>query len=181
MIELVNDDLSLFKKEIVIRGARSEIGICFLDSGAPLSLVDEKMAERVNATRLNREIEVKGIFKESLRMPLVEVVIEVESHQIKTQAGVYPLRDLVHVDFLAGWNVFRFLTERLGLFGRIITWIIIGLLIAIPWYASLPVEIIKVSSSLSSVVIWLPILVIIGMNWIRWWAVKFPKLPFESS
>jgi hypothetical protein len=77
--------------------------------------------------------------------------------------------------------VFRFLSERLGLFGRIITWIIIGLLVAIPWYASLPVEIIKVSSSLSSVVIWLPILVIIGMNWIRWWAVKIPKLPFESS
>ncbi|MDT8380771.1 MAG: glycosyltransferase family 87 protein [Brevefilum sp.] len=74
--------------------------------------------------------------------------------------------------------VFRFLTERLGLFGRIITWIFIGLLIAIPWYASLPVELITASSSLSSVVIWLPILVIIGMNWIRWWAVKIPKLPF---
>ncbi len=77
--------------------------------------------------------------------------------------------------------VFRFLTERLGLFGRIITWIFVGLLVAIPWYASLPVENITVSSSLSSVVIWLPILVIIGMNWIRWWAIKIPKLPFGSS
>ena len=77
--------------------------------------------------------------------------------------------------------VFRFLTERLGLFGRIITWIFIVLLVTIPWYASLPVEMITVSSSLSTMVIWLPILVIIGMNWIRWWAVKIPKLPFESS
>jgi hypothetical protein len=77
--------------------------------------------------------------------------------------------------------VFRFLTERLGLFGRIITWIFIVLLVTIPWYASLPVEMITVSSSLSTMVIWLPILVIIGMNWIRWWAVKIPKLPFDPS
>jgi len=74
--------------------------------------------------------------------------------------------------------VFRFLAERLGIFGRIITWILIVLLVAISWYLSLPFEEITVSSSLSSVVVWLPILVIIGMNWIRWWAVKIPKLPF---
>jgi len=76
--------------------------------------------------------------------------------------------------------VFRFLGERLGLFGQIVSWALIVLLVAGSWFLYLPVEIITTSSSLPLFIIWLPILILLGVNWIRWWAVKIPKLPFES-
>ncbi len=116
MIDLHTEELSAFKKHIVIKGALSEKGLCLMDSCAPHSLIDEKMAERIKAPSITRKIEITGISKGPAMIPLVEVVIEYESRQIRTLAGVYPLKELLNVDFIAGFDVFKMLLEQIVVF-----------------------------------------------------------------
>jgi len=82
--------------------------------------------------------------------------------------------------FPALFLVFRFFSERWGLFGQIISWIIIALMGIGSWLLFLPVESIDSPSGLSLFFIGIALLVFVGMNWIRWWAIKIQKLPFES-
>jgi len=76
--------------------------------------------------------------------------------------------------------VFRFLSERWGLFGRISSWIILAFFTIGSWILFLPVEDVITTIDIPLITIGIPFLVFMGMNWIRWWAIKIPRLPFES-
>ena len=76
--------------------------------------------------------------------------------------------------------VFRFLSGRWGLFGRIFSWFFIFIFGIGSWLFFLPIETIKEPIGLPLIIFGLPLMAFIGMNWIRWWAIKIPKLPFET-
>lgn len=76
--------------------------------------------------------------------------------------------------------VFRFWTERWGLFGRIISWLVYLLIVTLPWLEVMKELDFSQEISLPILSIGLPILVILGLVSVRWWAVKVPKLPFEN-
>ncbi len=79
----------------------------------------------------------------------------------------------------AMFMVFRFWSERWQLFGRILSWLILILLLAGSWLLVRPEISFVVEMSLPILVVGLPVLVFLGMIWIRWWALKIPRLPFE--
>ena len=76
--------------------------------------------------------------------------------------------------------VFRFFSERWGLLGRVISWVILAIFSIGSWFLFLPVEIISTPLELPLINYGIPIIVFIGLNWIRWWAIKIPRLQFES-
>ena len=77
--------------------------------------------------------------------------------------------------------VFRFWTDRWGLFGRGLSWLFFASIVILPWVNIL--ESIDFSRDLNmpTLLIGYPILVVIGMIWVRWWAVNVPQLPFERE
>jgi hypothetical protein len=93
------------------------------------------------------------------------------------------IRGSIHFIFLiypALFVLFRFFSERWGILGRVASWIILTVFIFSSWLLFLPVEAIRTPIELPLIYFGIPILVFIGMNWIRWWAIKIPRLPFET-
>lgn len=76
--------------------------------------------------------------------------------------------------------VFRFWSERWRLFGRSSSWFILILLLAGSWLFARPNISFLSDVSMPLLSVGLPVLVFVGMIWIRWWALEIPHLPFES-
>jgi len=76
--------------------------------------------------------------------------------------------------------VFRVWSERWGRSGRILSWILIFITAGSSWISFLPDIDFTQSPSMPFFIIGLPLLVLLGMIWIRWWALKIRKLPFEA-
>jgi hypothetical protein len=87
--------------------------------------------------------------------------------------------DSIFLIYPALFLIFRFFSERWGMVGKIISWVILSAMFASSWLLYLPVEFISSSIDLPVISYGIPIMIFIGMNWIRWWAVKIPRLPFE--
>ena len=97
----------------------------------------------------------------------------------------YILHAQVEIHFLyfvlpAMLMVFRYWFERWGIFGRILSWAFIIALSLGPWLLLYPDIHFTSLPDLPSLEVVFPILVMLGMIWIRWWAVKIPRLSFES-
>jgi hypothetical protein len=75
--------------------------------------------------------------------------------------------------------VFRFWTERWGGWGRVFSWILFLSMVAGSWYFALPVSSMADPVALSGLIIIVPLVTLVGLIWIRWWAINIPKLPFE--
>jgi hypothetical protein len=92
------------------------------------------------------------------------------------QAGSHHLLLIVPGTFL----IFRFWTERWGTLGRIISGLAYLLIIMSPWLSGFKNIDFSKESVQPALLIGLPLLVMIGLLSVRWWAVKVPKLPFEN-
>jgi len=73
--------------------------------------------------------------------------------------------------------ILRFTSERWKLAGKLISWFTLILVSAGPWFIVLPVLPFSGSLSLPLLTIGLPLFVLLGMVWIRWWAVRLTSLP----
>jgi len=104
------------------------------------------------------------------------VVTFVLAFLLHIQASLHHLYLIVPGIFL----IFRFWTERWGNFGRILSWLVYLLLIMSPWLSGFKDIDFSTESTQPSLLIGLPLLVMIGLLSVRWWAVKVPKLPFEN-
>lgn len=76
--------------------------------------------------------------------------------------------------------MFRFWSERWRILGFLFTWILIILLAVGSWFLVKSEDLFVEEISMPVLVVCFPILVIIGLIWIRWWAFTIPQLPFES-
>jgi hypothetical protein len=74
---------------------------------------------------------------------------------------------------------FRYCSERWRLFGRIFSWVILLFIFTGSWLLFNPEISFDLELSMPVLSIGLPLLVFIGMIWIRWWALRIPRLPFE--
>ena len=77
--------------------------------------------------------------------------------------------------------VFRFWCERWGWAGKILTWVSITTLVVGTWLSLYPE--INFSKEITSPMLFigLPMLVLICMIWIRWWALEIPRIPNQFS
>lgn len=75
---------------------------------------------------------------------------------------------------------FRFLREKWRLFGKILSWLIYLALIYFYWrrFANLGTW---TKDEPSLIVLLLPVITLIGMQWFRWWATKSPRAIVESK
>jgi len=75
---------------------------------------------------------------------------------------------------------FRFLREKWRLFGKIVSWIIYLALIYFYWrrFAGLGTWTVEEPSL---IVLLLPLITLIGLQWFRWWATKSPRAMVESK
>lgn len=72
--------------------------------------------------------------------------------------------------------VFRFWTERWGLNGRLLSWVVVLLMTIGSWLLVLPEISFTERVNLPVLIIVLPISIFVGMLWIRWWAFQIPRL-----
>jgi len=79
----------------------------------------------------------------------------------------------------AMFMVCKYASERWRLFGRIFTWILLISIFSAPWLLVNPELLFDTKLSIPMLMLSLPILVVVGMIWIRWWVLKIPRLPFE--
>jgi hypothetical protein len=75
---------------------------------------------------------------------------------------------------------FRFLREKWRLFGKIVSWVIYLALVYFYWrrFAGLGTWTLEEPSL---IVLLLPLISLIGMQWFRWWATKSPRAIVESK
>jgi len=77
----------------------------------------------------------------------------------------------------AVFMILRFISERWKILGRIFSWFLIGVLTSVYWYVFLNRggwDLVEPSL----ILLLLPLMVIAGMNWIRWWAIQKPDPAF---
>lgn len=76
--------------------------------------------------------------------------------------------------------IFRFLREKWRFFGKIISWIIFLALVYFYWrrFAGLGTWTVEEPSL---IVLLLPLITLIGLEWFRWWATKSPRAIVESK
>ena len=75
---------------------------------------------------------------------------------------------------------FRFLREKWRIFGKIVSWIIYLALVYFYWrrFAGLGKWTLEEPSL---IVLLLPLITLIGLQWFRWWATKSPRAMVESK
>jgi hypothetical protein len=76
--------------------------------------------------------------------------------------------------------LFRFWTERWGMVGRLVSWFVFFIVSGGPWFLVLPGLDFTQAINILLISMYYPLIVLIGLIWIRWWALRVPKLPFES-
>ncbi|MDY6873375.1 MAG: glycosyltransferase family 87 protein [Chloroflexota bacterium] len=77
--------------------------------------------------------------------------------------------------------VFRFMSERWSLFGRLFSWALLMLISVGSWFLAAPQFAFDSTHRFGLLVAGLPVLTFLGMIWIRWWAIKIPRLPFDEA
>lgn len=73
--------------------------------------------------------------------------------------------------------VFRFSFDRWGSVGKIITWLLLLAVTVGSWMLMLPEISFYATSSSQMLMVALPMFTLLGLVWIRWWAVKLTRLP----
>jgi len=101
--------------------------------------------------------------------------IFVAAYFLHVQGSMIYLLFLIPALFL----VFRFWSERWA-WGHLVSWGIIILVVGGSWYLNNFRLVLSVPMDLPLLTIGLPILVLLGMIWIRWWALNIPQLPYET-
>jgi hypothetical protein len=81
--------------------------------------------------------------------------------------------------FPAFFLVFRIWKERWGLPGQVMTWVCILLASVLSWVVMVNSSVVKSMPEPASLLIVLPGITLIGLLWVRWWAVRAVRLPFE--
>ena len=76
--------------------------------------------------------------------------------------------------------VFRFWSDRWKLFGRLLSWIVIFVIVGVSWLSVNPETVLTQRISLPIFSVSLAMLVIGGLIWNRWWAFRIVKLPFDQ-
>lgn len=104
------------------------------------------------------------------------LVLIVVAYLLNVQASIDHLFLIMPAAFL----VFRVWSERWGRSGKIFSWLLIFLATGGSWIAFLPDLDFTQTPSMPFFTIGLPLLVLIGMIWTRWWALNIRKLPFEK-
>ncbi len=93
------------------------------------------------------------------------------------QGEIYHLFIILPSEFL----IFHSWSERWGIFGRILAWVFMISMIGLSWIVNLPeIQFIQTEPA-PLLLIAFPLLVFGGILWIRWWAVKIPRLPYETG
>jgi hypothetical protein len=77
--------------------------------------------------------------------------------------------------------VFRFMSERWSLFGRLFSWALLLFITVGSWFLVAPQFALTDVQRYELLIVGLPVLTFLGMIWIRWWAIKIPRLPFEQA
>lgn len=104
------------------------------------------------------------------------LVLIVVAYLLNVQASIDHLFLIMPAAFL----VFRVWSERWVRSGKIFSWLLIFLATGGSWIAFLPDLDFTQTPSMPFFTIGLPLLVLIGMIWTRWWALNIRKLPFEK-
>jgi hypothetical protein len=76
--------------------------------------------------------------------------------------------------------VFRYWSERWKRFGYLLSWLTFVLFGLGSWLLVYPEFDFTQTQNSPWIFIGYPLVVLLGMVWIRWWAVDLPKLPFEA-
>lgn len=79
----------------------------------------------------------------------------------------------------AAFLIFRIWGERWGLAGRIVSWILIFVSVGTSWLGILPLVRQTKGVEPASLFLLLPVIIFLGLLWIRWWAIRPGRLPFE--
>lgn len=90
------------------------------------------------------------------------------------QSSIHQLLIVIPALFL----VFRLWSERWRVFGHGLSWLLMLGIVAGSWYFAAPEFAFTDDARFGALIVGLPLLVFAGMVWIRWWALKIPKLPF---
>lgn len=77
--------------------------------------------------------------------------------------------------------VFRFWSERWGKLGQWVSWIALVAVGAGSWLMIYPDVNFSAPIDAPLLTIGYPLFVLLGMVWIRWWALSIPKLPYETQ
>ncbi len=77
--------------------------------------------------------------------------------------------------------VFQYWTERWGKLGQWISWGALALVGAGSWLLIIPDVNFSAPFNVPLLTLGFPLFVLLGMVWIRWWALSIPKLPYETQ
>jgi hypothetical protein len=88
---------------------------------------------------------------------------------------------LILLIFPALFVVFRFWSERWKVIGRLTAWLLIIAAAVHSWTSAAPDFSLVSDHRNLLLIVGLPIIVFIGMIWVRWWAFRIPRLPYERQ
>ncbi len=76
--------------------------------------------------------------------------------------------------------VFRYWSEKWGLLGRVVSWLILLAVCVIPWFTAEIPSVFAGNVAFKGWIIGLPILAAVGMSLVRWWALKTPNMAYSD-
>ena len=77
--------------------------------------------------------------------------------------------------------VVKVLGERWRLIGKLFSWIVLILIAGVPWILVSPEIYFTENHALPILQIIFPLVILIGLVWVRWWAIKFPHLLYRND
>jgi hypothetical protein len=95
---------------------------------------------------------------------------------LNIQASNYQLFLIIPAMFM----IFRFWSDRWRLMGTLLSWAFLILVTGGSWLLVYPNIDFILTEPFFALNVVLPILILIGMIWNRWWAIKIPKFIFEN-
>jgi hypothetical protein len=103
-------------------------------------------------------------------------IVFIFAYLLHVQPSIFLLLLLIPAMFM----VFRSWAERWGLVGNLLAWCVLILIAGGSWFLVYPPFDFTQDAYNPWLSIGYPLLVLMGMVWIRWWALRIPRLPYDT-
>ncbi|MFX0103436.1 MAG: hypothetical protein ACFFCS_27995 [Candidatus Hodarchaeota archaeon] len=98
-------------KKVMVRAQRQAAVSAMVDTGAEISLISDKLANRIGASPVSK-VSISGIEDGMLNAPLVHVTIIIDGKEVPIEAAIFPIDRQIGKDLLLDQSVYNWASEK---------------------------------------------------------------------
>ena len=98
-------------KKVIIKGQKQAVVSSMLDTGAEISLISERLANKIGAKPVSK-VSISGIEDGMVHAPMVHITITIDGKEAPIEAAIFPIDKQIGKDLLLDQSVYHWANEQ---------------------------------------------------------------------